>query len=117
MEQLERTIRKKIIRKHKMAFLQEALYHYTMEDESKALVFLELASLYSGVIEKNNYTSTLLSNKTKWTKKHYMDGILPGSMFRTHLRKNFIDSMGIDFNTYELNEEEKNFVKCLDISA
>src|SRR5210317_152812 len=106
-------IKKKIIRKTNMCYLQEALYHKRNGDDDKALVYLELASMHSGVMSKNSYIKRYLNSRTKWSKRALLEGWIPGVMFPPKLRMNFIQWLGVDIDTYSLTDEEKTLIKTL----
>jgi len=106
-------IKKKIIRKTNMAYLQEAMHHKINGDDDKALVCLELASMHSGVMNKNRYIKNYLNPKTEWTKRALLDGYIPGHMFPAKLRMNFMQWLGVDIDTYNLTDEEKTLINNL----
>ena len=109
----ETTIRKKIIRKNKLVFLQKAHFEKVHGNDDKAAVWLELSAIWSGPIEKNLYTKQLLNPKTIWSNNNYLNGTLPGSFPIGELSKNFCDMMGIDISQYALTDNEVEFIKLL----
>jgi hypothetical protein len=96
-----------------MSYLQEAMYHKMNGDDDRALVYLELASMHSGVINKNSYIKRYLSPQTKWTKRALLEGCIPGVMFPAKLRMNFMQWLGVDIDTYNLTDEEKTLINNL----
>ena len=113
MEKLQ-NIKKKIIRKHVMSHLQEAVYHKKNGDDARALICLGLVAMHSGEISKNPYSKGMLDRKTKWNKNHLLMGIVPSVMFTTKLRGNWMQWLGLDIDTYSLTNDEKDLVNSLE---
>ena len=107
----ETTIRKKIIRKNKLIFLQKAHFEKVHGNDDKAAVWLELSAIWSGSIEKNLYTKQLLNPKTIWSNNNYLKETMPGKFPVGELSKNFCDMLGIDISQYILTDNEVEFIK------
>ena len=111
MKNLEQTIRKKIIRKNKLVFLQKAHYEKRDGNDDKAGVWLELSKIFSGPMHKNRETKHLLNPKTTWSNNNYLNGTMPGIFPVGVLSKNFCDMLGIDISQYDLTDNELEYIK------